>query len=908
MLDTLKKLSFVLLFFIMHGFVSAQTTGKIAGRVIDRDTGDPLMGTNVYIEDLGRGDAADVNGEFFIINLPPGNYTLIAKMMGYQVVRTENVKVSVNRTTNVDIEMNKAVIEGETVVIQADRLTIKKDQTSSIRNVSSEDIEKLPVENIGEVVAMQPGVVRGHFRGGRSDEVAYMVEGIDVTETFGGSGSSVDLEPEAIKDVEVITGTFNAEYGQAMSGIVNVVTKEGGKKFHGGFSASCANYLTPHKDIFIGLKDTDFDRNQDYKFQLGGPIWKDKIKFFTNIRYRNNKGHLNGIHRFNVDDYSFFMVDDPEEYYSEHTGDSSYVPMNCSKNISYLGKLTVKPFMNLKASLLYVRNDDEWEGYSHVYKYNPYGRSTSYREANMYSLNINHLISKRLFYELKLSYIDNYGGNYKYKNPLDSRYVHEAYHNISGPSFYTGGESKGHSVETAKRMNSKFDMTWQIDKHHSLKAGFQYIKHNLKSSYYSIQNKYKGSGIENEYHIDEETLERVYDNYAPAIYPDSSIFSDVYHVRPYEFSGYLQDKMEFDEMVINFGVRYDYFNPNRGYPSQRRNPANQLDFPEHPEKESTYPMADPKIQISPRLGFAYQIGEMALLHFSYGHFFQMPAMYSLYTNNSFRVAPTDYVTTMGNSKLNAQKTVQYEIGLWQELSDGMGIEVALFYRNIYELLSTKVVSTYNQIEYGLYCNKDYGNVKGLEVKYDVMVGNISAYFNYTLQYTKGNADNPTQTFTRAGNSMDPIAKLIPMSWDQRHTLNASINYSAPNFNITVTSYYNSGTPYSWTPIDESRLAFINLYPNNSWQPGAFNVDLMAVYFYNLNSGVKLKFMLNVYNLLDKLNESWVYSTTGRAYTDIIRETDRLSHRSDFNDYEDIIHNPTAYSTPRLIKFGVGISF
>src|SRR4030065_1459925 len=107
---------------------------------------------------------------------------------------------------------------------------------------------------------------------------------------------------------------------------------------------------------------------------------------------------------------------------------------------------------------------------------------------------------------------------------------------------------------------------------------------------------------------------------------------------------------------------------------------------------------------------------------------------------------------MVSPQLKAQRTVQYEIGLWQELTRGMGIEVNLFYRDIYDLLSMKVVSTYNQIQYGLYTNKDYGNVKGLELKYDFKTGPLAANVNYTLQFTRGNADNPTQTFDRAGSS------------------------------------------------------------------------------------------------------------------------------------------------------------
>lgn len=395
-------LALTVVLFGVEKLTYAQTTGKIAGKVTDATTGEPLPAANVIIEGTTIGAAVGLDGEFFIINVPPGLYSLRVQMMGYETVRVENVRVSVNRTTDVDVKMKQTVIKGEIIVVQAEKVAIKKDQTSTIRNVSSEQIDILPVESVGAVIAMQAGVVAGHFRGGRYNEVGYLIDGVEVTESFGGAGSNVNLEPESIQELEVITGTFNAEYGNAMSGIVNAVTKDGGPKFHGSISADLANYLTPHKHIFLDLEDSEMNRNQDYKFQLSGSIWKDKLMFFTNLRYQNNKNHLNGIRRFNVDDFSdFMMYDDPAYWYSEQNGDSSYVPMNRSKDLSFMGKITLKPFANFKLSFLYTLNDDEWHGYSHVYKYNPDGMAASYRKTDMYSLHLNQMLSPKLFYELK---------------------------------------------------------------------------------------------------------------------------------------------------------------------------------------------------------------------------------------------------------------------------------------------------------------------------------------------------------------------------------------------------------------------------------------------------------------------------------------------------------------------------
>jgi len=886
----------------------AQTTGKIAGKISDAETKEPLVGANVVIEGTTIGAATGVDGEFFIINVPPGSYTLKIMMMGYENIRLEKLSVSVNRTAYVAVEMKPTIIMGKEVIVEAEKIAIKKDQTSSIRNVSSEQINILPVESMGAVINLQAGVVNGHFRGGRSTEVAYLIDGVEVTEAFGGEGRTVDLEPESVQDLEVITGTFNAEYGNAMSGIVNAVTKIGGQKFHGSISANSANYLTSHDDIFIGLKAGELNRNQDYKFQLSGPIWGDLLTFFTNLRYQDNKNYLNGIRRFNVDDFSYFLADDSTLWYSEHNGDGDYVPMDRDFNLSYLGKIAIKPQANIKMALLYNFNKDHWNDYDHSYKYNPDGKASSHRQTEMYSLSLNHMLSSTFFYELKLSYLDNYNGWYVYEDPTDSRYIHDAYGNIEGPGFYTGGQDKTNSKHRMIDQNAKFDLTWQINKNHAIKTGFEYTQHNLTRKWSEIRNLYAGTEAEGEFYYDYEKMKIVFPNYEPIIYPDSSVYSDLYHVKPIEYSGYLQDKMEFDEMVINFGIRYDYFHPKTYYPSQRRNPANQLNFPDNPEQMSQKTWADPKYQISPRFGLAYQLGKTALLHFSYGHFFQLPPMYAIYQNHSYQVAPTDYSTTMGDPQIKAQKTVQYEIGLWQEIMKGMGVDVIVFYRDIYDLLTAKVITTFNQIEYGLYSNKDYGNVKGIELKYDFVYGNLSAFLNYTLQYTRGNADNPTQTFTRAGESRDPINRLIPMSWDQRHTLNITVGYNTVKYGATLTGYYNSGSPYTWQPVTESILARVNLYPNNAWRPTRYSVDFDSYYDFAVMKNLKLRLTATIYNLLDRLNEEWVNGQTGRAYTAIIRPTDLASHRSNFNEYIDRIQNPSMYSAPRMVKIGLGVTF
>lgn len=937
--------------FLIFCTVLQAQTGKIRGQVIDKESGEPLSGVNVILRGAsGIGTATDMNGNYILLNVSPGKYEMAFSMMGYQQYVVKDVDVSVNRTTTIDAGLSPGTIQGESIVVQAERIKVKKDQTSTVKNISSDNISTLPVENIDQVVQMQAGVVQGHFRGGRSGEVSYMIDGMQINDSYTGDSKSVNLDPDAVQDMEVITGIFNAEYGRAMSGMVNIIPKEGGSTFEGKVSGLFSNYYTDNTDLFIGLDPTEVTRNQDYSINLGGPIIKDKITFFTNLRYRDILGHLNGIRRFNPGDYSdlsrpyyvtgkapntpwgvyekeFDFYRYPEKYegidtdslvntltgipqfYSEHTGDSAYVPMNWSKNLNFLGRLTLKPFSKFKINLTYINNSDEWQGYDFGSRFSPDGRQTNYRNSYSYQMRINHMLSTKLFYNL------SFGGDYLkqesyyYKDPIDPRYTRNS------------GLPPGYSGRSSSKISAKGDITWQVNKHHSIKAGFDAIYHEVSIFNKPVRNVYRNEpalydsiiyDYENEKVILPEGL------YELELVPDTVFGMDNYTKNPYEFSGFIQDKMEFEDMTINIGLRYDYFNSNTIYPTNYRNPANQIYYPDslRDERYSDYPDAEPQIQLSPRFGLSYSLSDVASLHFAYGHFFQMPQLSHFYTNHRFLVGERDFTSTLGNPNLDAQKTVKYELGLQQELMPNLLLDVSIFYKDIYNLTTVKVRETYNRVRYGLYGNKDYGNTKGLELKLDYFSRPWRLGVNYTLMYTRGNANNPTSTYNAISGNVDPVPVLIPMSWDQRHTFNMSLGYVQENYGINLVGYFNSGTRYTWDPIDESRLEKVRLYDNNAVGPYSISIDLKSHYSIDISERFAMKFTLSVYNLFDRLNvgtnpvtsQPYVNNTTGQANVIIEREETIEQYRSNFLEYQESYVNPGVYVTPREVKFGVNILF
>ena len=213
----IKVFLLFILFLVLFSELHAGVTGKIAGRIVDRETGEPIPGTNIVLEGTSLGASADLEGYYFIINIPPGRYNVVFRCMGYTTQKFEEIRVNVDVTNTINVKLEPTIIDGQEVTIVAERTLIQKDLTSTSARVSSDDIELLPLESVGEVVNLQAGVVDGHFRGGRLGEVTYLIDGVSVNDAYDGA-QMINLEPNAIAEVEVISGTFNAEYGQAMSG------------------------------------------------------------------------------------------------------------------------------------------------------------------------------------------------------------------------------------------------------------------------------------------------------------------------------------------------------------------------------------------------------------------------------------------------------------------------------------------------------------------------------------------------------------------------------------------------------------------------------------------------------------------------------------------------------------------
>ncbi|MCF8241632.1 MAG: TonB-dependent receptor [Melioribacteraceae bacterium] len=881
----LRRGMFFILAFLLSVNVWAGQTGKLSGYIVDSETGEAVIGANIILEGTYLGAAADLEGYYFINNIQPGKYTVIVSAVGYQKTRVTDVIIKIDLTTELDIDLRPDVLElGQEVVIQAERPLIQKDLTSTSVTVSSDEIKMLPVENVSQIVNLQAGVVGGHFRGGRLGEVAYLIDGLPVTDAYNGN-ISVEVENSSIRQLEVISGTFNAEYGQALSGVVNIVTKEGSStKYEGYASAFVGSYLADGGELFQNAnKLNPKDGPKDVQASISGPTKiLDGLTFFLTGRYFRDEGYLYGKRVYNVDDVNYFTP----------TGDGEYVPMNPYEKKSFNGKLTYSlPKWKFSYSAFYDLNWNKY--YDHSFRWTPDGLQNHYRDNFIQSVQIAFFPTPETFTSLKFSYNQHDYKGYLYEDPFDERYVHPIHGNpTSGYTFRQGGNQTGRYKRQTKTLIGQWTVEAQVSKEHKVKLGVEGRLHEMFDHGWGISDRSDSV-----------------DFFGNPVFMDGPTYPDLhtpgnqqYRKFPYELAAFIQDKVEYKRMIINAGVRIDYFNSNSTLPADLRNPLNNQDFPGYNE----YVDSEPEQQISPRLGVAFPISDQGAIYFSYGHFLQIPRFENLYVNDEYIIRQGASLSSYtGNPNLKVERRVQYEVGLQQVIFPNVSLDLTAYYSDIRNLLGMEIINTYEGLKYARFINRDYGNVKGFTVAFDKRFADyFGAKLDYTFQVAEGNASDPFAVYN--DNQTDPPVesekKLVPLNWDQRSTLNLTANVGEPgNWMVGIIFQYGSGQPYT----EDIRISNGVRFENGGIKPATFNLDLKADKFFDL-WGITFHTYLWVYNLLDIRNEYGVYGTTGRANVDL--NTKFAGDINGLNTIDQFVNNPGMYNAPRQIRLGISFSY
>lgn len=905
------------------------TTGKIAGTVKDSKTGEAIIGANIIIEGTTFGAAANIDGYYVILNIPPGKYNVIASAVGYTREVFTGVSVSIDLTTTMDIGMSSTVISlGEGITVVAKQAVVQKDLTSSQSRVNAAQIETIPAREVNDVLSMQAGVTVGdngqiHIRGGRSNEVGYWVNGISVSDAYDGS-QAVQVDNSAIQELQVVSGTFNAEYGQAMSGIVNIVTKDGDQTFRGGLSAYSGSYVTSDP-MYFGISSKVAPLSiKNLEANLSGPVIPgvSQITFYASGRYYKTDGWLYGDRTFNPDGSAAAGTDtlrDANGNMLDIIKPNNPVPMNGRERFSGQAKLAFQFTPLMKLSLSGVGSQQTYHDYNHAYRLNPDGDVTKHDDGFDGSVLWTHTLGEASFYTLNFSYFKRQFKEYLYSDPFDSRY------NLDPTAFNTGlyeflhaGTNLHHFDRFTETEDVKFDYTSQISELHQIKLGVEGKLDKLYLQDYSVTPLADTTVINGVQQL----------GYTATIPPVASPLYQEYSVKPIELSGYIQDKLEYKSMIVNIGIRYDYFDSKGEYPADPQDPNVYL--PQKPQNQGLtlqqrlatwYKQATAKHSISPRFGISYPITDRGVLHFSYGHFLQVPSFQYLYQNPGFKVdAVNPLQGVYGNPDLKPQITVMYEFGLQQQMTEDLSFDITGFYKDTRDWVGTSpafpvrdssglTATTY----YTMFVNKDYSNARGVTVTIDKRLNDYWSFnLSYTYQTVDGLNSNPDEAQGALLAHNQPAQILVPLDWDQRHTLNATLGFGESDWGLSLLARFGSGLPYS--PVvnqADPRGADVALavQKNSRRRPDSFNIDLRA--FKDVDFGpLKCSVFLRVFNLLDTRNEVFVYGQTGRATA----TPDQLGVGGGFaginriNTVDEYVIRPDFYSEPRQVQVGLDVNF
>lgn len=889
--------------------------GKITGTITDALTGEALPGVNVIIDGTTQGTATDLDGEYFIVGVRPGSYTLVISYIGFETVRVQDVRVQIDLTTEIDVQLKEEVIEGQEVVVVAERPLVQKDLTATTAVVTGEKIRSLPLENFSDVVNLQAGVVNGHFRGGRTGEVAYLVDGLPVTDVFDGS-VGVSIENEMVEEAQVVTGAFNAEYGQALSGIVNVVTRDGSNQFSGRFAGFMGDYASNHTTLFPEINKFNPTAVANGELSLGGPILKDRLFFFTSGRYFKNDGWVFGRNQFTYNDVGFDTSGRLALLNENGSGDSSVVALNPYDKISGQAKLTYRLTSKIRVAGNIIASQENLRSGGHNLFFFPAAQLDQERTGRSIYFKWTHTLSNRSFYEAGVTNSYSTFQEHLFDDPFDERYRDPTIFNqFSDPlltsGFKVGGTDNKRFFRSTNTYLFKADFTSQVDDINLLKVGAEFRRHELT---------FKDDFVV----VNEDTGERFVSS------------NGRYVNSPIEFSAYVQDKVELGGLIINAGIRFDYFDSKGRVlidPSSKEalfleNRLADLDPSQIDLDEGGFPIidytpdthfkdADPQWQISPRIGVAFPISESGVIHFSYGHFFQIPNFFNLYQNPFFQLGSSGsgLIGLVGNANLEPEQTINGEIGLKQQLSAASAIEVTAYYRDIRNLTGTAtdpIQISGTSARYGMLVNSDFGFVRGIVFRFDQRVGgSFFASADYTYQVAKANASDPSQIYNAAATKQELEKQILPTNWDQRHTANITFSYrQGQSWGFGLVGQFGTGEPFTPQQTTKQTGAIIpTIIPLNSERkPITANIDLDFYKNINVGSRGSLQVYGRVDNLLDTKNEYQVFGDTGRATYSLQKNVDEATFRGNPVYLDRWYTRPYFFSQPRRVVLGVRYLF
>ncbi len=941
----------LLLFLSLPSLLLAQ--GRISGKVTDLETGEPLVGANVLVVGTSSGAAADVNGEYLIINLPAGTVEVKCSYIGYQTITISDVRVTTGLTNQVNFQLPAEGVSVADVVVIAEKPLIQKDNTNKIRTTTSEDIDILPIRGVDNIVSLTAGVVQEagalFIRGGRQDEVGYYLEGANIKNPELG-GRAVTIPQDALEEIQVQAGGYTAEFGGANSGIIRQQLKSGSNIFNASFEYITDNITFKSKDdIFDGEQrlGTTWWGYNEMSGILSGPIVDPRYRFFLNLNYVYNRD-------LNPQPYPGINLGNVVDPVSKDSVMLNYaagpVKENSRDVMSYAGTLTFDfspvsvrlagTFSDLRQDLV---NNAESRNFTPILSFlNPRVGERDVQNGS-FSAKITHVVSPEVFYEvlggyyledledfdqyLKEDYwsygdsVANANAGWVWERSIKDitggkvgRYQTPTIRNVLGFGFNGYGEVPiNYQKRNRTGLNFSAALTYFAGKHHTFKLGGEYQQYTLRRWTVAGQDDLASllaSRLEANPNADVNQIKRdllitagvnnygydIFGNEVDNDYDDPlTAYQDGEYFGPHQpvfIGAYIQDRIAFNDIIINAGLRFDYFDVdnyqlvNPAYPDAGMDATSGEFIPDGWEQSPTTQY------LSPRLGISFPVTDNTVFHAQYGQFVQQSRLldiYQGYYRTSFEIKGGFFIPNPVGKGIDPSRTTQYEIGFTQMIADFMSVDVTMYYKDVKDQVvfisqDTDPNSAFQS--YSTLANGDFATTKGIELTFNMRrFERIAANASFAFQDARGTGSFPNSNRGIVGAPLENRAfvpsYVSPLVYNNALRGNINIDYRfGPNdgpavfhdFGVSLLAVFTTGHPYTkgtgGADLEGDARNRTPVEPlNSSTTPSTFQVDLGVDKTFTIYDRLAASIYIRVTNLFDTKNVENVFLRTGSATDD-----------------------------------------
>lgn len=902
-----------------------QQDASIQGTVRDFKTGNPLPGVNVIIKGTYYGAATGSDGNYLITSISPGSYDIEISMVGYKILLKTGVKVEAGAavTENFDLEQTVLML-GEEVVVIGKKPLFDVDETATLTRISSDDIQNKIVNSVEDILSEQIGVTTVdneiHIRGGRIDESLFIIDGLSIKDPLSGYGGNLFINAESIDNLEIITGGYNAEYGQAMSGVINIRLKEGRDKYEGSFKYASDNwgfsqdsyshYNTDHLEFNLGGPSTLFELlPKALGFDLPG-----KFSFFANAYGKGSDTHLPIA--ANVYPHRNWSLPGFSDTQTEEFLD--LITPREENDWHLLYKLTweVTPQKKLSASYDFSLNVNQGFFMPRAFSstYYPYRYqeildqyNTITRESRLLNVNWVHTLNPQTFYEVTMgrfltmehSAVQDLHWS-EYLQRLDLEPINYTIQDLDGnvditlgDEFYdTGVSSEWYDISSD---NYRLDMDWthQTQSRQKMKAGIEITYTEMQVL--DIDEPWTGeTGLGSNY--------------------------DAYRAQTTFGAFYIQDRIVFEGMTVNLGLRYDFWFPGKYVENAIADSSIVVitDAARQIFMDETFEFFGyrGKGRISPRVGISHPVTDNDVLYFYYGHFSQLPTFQYVYAKLTSS-SPTTY-QVFGNPNLDPKTTVQYELGIKHRFSEDQVLEMKAYWKDMFDYETSQSIRPsnpkYSHMSFLMYLNADYARSRGVEIILKSrLLKNFYADVNFNYSIATGKSSNPNDNLlVESGQIREKPLNEIYLRWDKPFQIFANLSYNHPTgLGASLRLEYETGRRYTRAIVDNIREEndveyYQGIYEDEkpyfyiSKEPTT-NTDLKLYKRFELGR-LSYRLFLDIQNLWDQRIARRINPFTGNGYNP--GEIIPYSMIDDPNPNYD----PSRFLRPRTIELGLQIFF